>query len=122
MRKSPKEKPEIDIREMLALQEELKQTKKEYGIEEKEGRISRIISGFFDRRDSRQKQPLNRKKYLLLAIFTGWCGGHRFYAKRYVVAILYLLFFWTGFPLAMTIIDILTVIPMKADENGMICL
>lgn len=122
MRKSPKEKPEINIQEMLALQEELNQTKKEYGIEEKEGRISRIISGFFDRRAARQKQPLNRKKYLLLAIFTGWCGGHRFYAKRYAVAILYLLFFWTGFPLAMTIIDILTVIPMKADEDGMIFL
>ena len=64
---------------------------------------------------------MNRKKYLLLALFTGWMGGHRFYARQWVVAVLYLALFWTGFPLAMTIIDLLAAIPKEADKNGNIC-
>jgi TM2 domain-containing membrane protein YozV len=49
-------------------------------------------------------------------------GGHRFYAKQYPLAMLYLLLFWTGFGAAMTIIDLLIVIPKQVDENGMICM
>lgn len=120
MKKSLAEKDKIDVKEMLALEEELARTRKEYGVQEKEGRISGLISRGLERRESREKKLLNRKKYLLLAVFTGWFGGHRFYAGRYLTAIIYLLLFWSGFPLAMTIIDVLAVIPVKADENGMI--
>ena len=38
-----------------------------------------------------------------------------------MVAVLYLALFWTGFPLAMTIIDLLAAIPKEADKNGNIC-
>lgn len=110
---------DVTIGEMLALQEQLTSVKREYGIKEKEGRISRLISKFFDKREVREEQLVSRKKYLLLAVFTGWMGGHRFYAKRYPVAILYLLLCWTGFSLAMTIIDLLVAIPKETDENGM---
>lgn len=35
---------------------------------------------------------------------------------------IYLLTCWTGFSFAMTIIDFMIVVPMKADENGVIYL
>lgn len=120
MGKSDRKKGDTDIAEYIALQQELIETREKYGIEEKEGRLSRMISSFFERRENRQKIRILKKKYLLLAVFTGWMGGHRFYARHYPTAVLYLALFWTGFPLAMTIIDLLSAIPMEADEEGMI--
>ena len=117
-----KEKNDVSFDDYLALQKELDETRKQYGVEVKEGRISRAISGFFDRRENRELQPVLRKKYLLLAVFTGWMGGHRFYARQYPSAILYLLLFWTGFPIAMTLIDLMVAIPKEADEEGRIFL
>ena len=111
-----------EVEEFLALQAELDELRAQRGETRPEGRVSRAISAFFDRREAREKQVLNKKKYILLAVFTGWMGGHRFYAKQWPTAILYLLFFWCGFPAAMTIVDLMIVIPMKANENGNILL
>lgn len=114
-------KNEVTMEEYLAAKAELDAVREEYGIRPKEGKISRAISNFFDKRDAKELQTVNRKKYLLLALFTGWMGGHRFYARQWVVAVLYLALFWTGFPLAMTIIDLLAAIPKEADKEGNIC-
>ena len=111
-------KQEVSMDEYLAAKAELDAVREEYGVKPKEGKISRTISNFFDKRDARQLQKVNKKKYLLLAVFTGWLGGHRFYAKQWVVAVLYLVFFWSGFSLAMTVIDLMVVIPKEADEDG----
>ncbi len=119
-RKGKKGQERIDIEEFVALQQELVDTREKYGIKKKEGIISRAISWYFDRKEKQVKIPVSRKKYLLLAVFTGWMGGHRFYAKHYVTAVFYLLLFWTGFPLAMTLVDLMIALPMKPDENGMI--
>lgn len=116
------EKNDVSIDDYLALRKELDETRKEYGVEVKEGRISRAISNFFDRRENREPSVVVRKKYLLLALFTGWMGGHRFYAKQYPTAILYLLLFWSGFPIAMTLIDLMVAIPKEADSEGKILL
>lgn len=67
-----------------------------------------------------QLHKVNKKKYIWLALLTGWMGGHRFYEKRYKVAMLYLLFCWTFVPLTMIVIDIMIVIPKEPDEQGMI--
>ena len=115
------EREEVTMKEYLAAKAELDAVREEYGIRPKEGKISRAISNFFNKRDAKELRPVNRKKYLLLALFTGWMGGHRFYARQWVVAVLYLALFWTGFPLAMTIIDLLAAIPKEADKNGNIC-
>ncbi|MGN0970101.1 MAG: TM2 domain-containing protein [Evtepia sp.] len=109
---------DVSIDDYLAADAELKALRKEHGIEEKEGKLSHLISSFFERRDAREKVLLNKKKHLLLAIFTGWFGGHRFHAHQYVLGVLYLVFFWTGVPMAMTIIDLMQIIPIPADENG----
>ena len=111
-----------ELEEYMALVQELDELKAQRGEAQPEGRVSRAISGFFDRREAREKQVLNKKKYILLAVFTGWMGGHRIDARQWPTAILYLLLFWCGFPLAMTIIDLMIVIPMKANENGNILL
>lgn len=112
---------EVTMKEYLAAKAELDAVREEYGVRPKEGKISRAISNFFNKRDAKELRPVNRKKYLLLALFTGWMGGHRFYARQWVVAVLYLALLWTGFPLAMTIIDLLAAIPKEADKNGNIC-
>lgn len=114
-------KEEVTMEEYLTAKAELDAVREEYGVRPREGRISRAISEFFNKRDVREQQKVNRKKYLLLALFTGWMGGHRFYARQWVVAVLYLVLFWTGFPLAMTIIDLLAAIPREADKDGNIC-
>jgi len=51
-------------------------------------------------------------------VLTGWMGGHRFYTHQYKTALIYLLTCWTGFPLAMTLVDLMIVIPMQPDDNG----
>ncbi len=110
------------ISEIMAAQYELDELKREQGIEEEERGIKKMISRFFDAKDAREKVTVNKKKHLLLMIFLGVFGAHRFRTKQYPIAILYLLTCWTGFSLAMTLIDLLIVIPMKPDENGNICI
>ncbi len=67
-----------------------------------------------------QLHKVNKKTYILLAVFTGWMGGHRFYEKRYKLAALYLLFFWTLIPLTMVVLDVMVAIPRQPDSQGMI--
>lgn len=122
-KKSKDKKEEIDINEFLAAEQELKELKEEYGIEdEKEGKLSRKISGFFERQAEKEPVAVSKKTYIILAILTGWFGGHRFYCKHYKVGLVYLLLFWMGIGLYHTIIDLMVVIPMQPDENGKILL
>ncbi len=117
--KTDKKKDEkVNFEDYLALQKELDETRQKYGVEVKEGKVSRAISNFFDKREARELHSVSRKKYLIIALLTGWMGGHRFYARQYPSAVLYLLLFWTGFPFAMTLIDLMIAIPKEPDENG----
>lgn len=110
----------IDLDEYVALQRELDELRKEHGIDppKKEGGISRMISAFFERKDNKPKVTISKKKHLWTAILLGWAGGHRFQAKQYGLGFLYLFTCWSGFSMAMTIIDLLVIIPIPADENG----
>lgn len=117
-------KERVNYEEYMAAQAELSYLREKYGIEDpdakKEGKISRMISSFFERQDARQKVLVSRKKFLWLLVLAGWCGGHRFYAHHYKVAIFYLLTCWTGMSIAMSIIDFLQFVPYPVDENGCI--
>ncbi len=117
-RKKKEADQEVSMKEFLDASMELEQLRRENGVEPEEKGLSRMVSRFFDWRANREKVLVSRKKYLLVMVLLGWCGGHRFMAKQYFLGALYLAFFWTGFPLAMTIIDLLTVIPIPPDENG----
>lgn len=122
--KKAKEKDEnaVIISEIIAAQRELDELKEEYGLQEEEKGIKKAISKFFDKREAQGQVPIKKKKYLWLAVLLGWMGAHRFYTKQYTTAIVYLLTCWTGFSIAMTIIDLMIVIPKKPDENGNIYL
>ncbi len=117
-KKEKKQKSQdVTFGEMLRAEEELVKTKREYGILEEE-RKHNIIARFFDRQEGRIKVSLSKKKYIILLILTGWFGGHRFYAHMWFTAVLYLALCWTGLPLAMCLVDLLVIIPMKPDEDG----
>lgn len=111
---------EVTIEEYMKAKAELDELQEKYGIEPevKEGRISKAISNFFDRRDARQQVKVNKKKDLLLCIFLGWAGAHRFYQKQYLLGILYLAVCWSGYSVAMSLIDLLIIFPKTPDENG----
>ena len=120
MKEDPK-KERVSPEEYYSLMQELDETKRQYGVVDEpvpEGRISRAISGFFDRRAAKDKVSVRKKTYLLLAVFTGIVGGHRFYTRKWITAILYLATCWCGFSIAMTIVDLIIAIPMQPDENG----
>ena len=106
----------VSVQELIAAEEELAELKREHGIEDhkKRGLISRLL----DKLTDREEVTVNRKKYLLLNVFLGWAGGHRFYSKRYLLGTIYLLLCWTGLSVAMSIIDILVAIPKPVDEEG----
>lgn len=113
-------KERVSLHEMLAAQMELDKLREEHGIQVEEKGLKRLITKLLNSKESRQKILVNRKKYLRVMLLLGWCGGHRFLAHQYGMGILYLLFFWTGFPLAMTLVDALVAIPIPQDDNGCI--
>ena len=45
---------------------------------------------------------------LLLAIFLGGIGGHKFYLGNFVLGILYLVFCWTGIPSIVALVEAFT--------------
>lgn len=108
---------DFDIDKYVALQQELDELEKEQGTYQ-EGRISRLISGYFDRQDARQKVLINKKRLIWIAVLLGWAGTHRFILRQPVLGTVYLLTCWCGFSMAMTIVDILQYIGIPADENG----
>ena len=126
--KNKQEKPsekqlKDDYVAFIKAEEELKQLRIEHGIEDpNEGKISKKITNYFDKRENRELIPINKKKYMIIALLTGWMGGHRFYCKHYKVGLTYLLLFWMGIGMYHTIIDLMIVIPMQPDENGNIFL
>lgn len=117
-RKRKKEEEQKIMSDIIMAQAELDALKREHGIQDEEKGIKKAITNFFDRKDNREKVLLNKKKYIWLAVLLGWVGGHRFYSKQYLLGFIYLVLFWSGIPIAMTIVDLMVIIPMKPDEDG----
>ena len=102
------------IKAELALQD----AKLEAGIDLEKEKSPGLIGKYHDWKKNRVRHKVNKKKYLLLCLFLGWCGGHRYYEKRYVLAAFYTLFFWSMVPFFLCVTDLLIALPMQADENG----
>ena len=117
-RRRKKEEERQLLTDIAVAQAELNALKKEYGLEKEEKGIKKAITGFFDRRDEREKVLVNKKKYIWLSVLLGWLGVHRFYSKQYVTGIFYVLTSWVGISIAMTMIDLMVIIPMQPDEDG----
>lgn len=64
----------------------------------------------------------NKRTGYLLALFLGVFGAHLFYYKKYVRAILYLLFFWTYVPILLGWIDMLFIKKWNEEiNNNILC-
>lgn len=115
----PQREGQADPLTLIALEEELHKLKTACGIPEKETWWMRL--GDFTVAHTGRTHLVNRKKYIKLAVSCGWlCGSHRFYAGQKFLGILYLLFFWTGIPFAMTMVDLMIALPKNPDKHGMI--
>ena len=53
----------------------------------------------------RQRRPVSKAVLLLLTFFGGGLGAHKFYLGKYWQGALYLLFFWTGIPGLVALIE-----------------
>ena len=102
------------IKAELALQD----AKMEAGIDVENEKGKGLIGKYHDWKKNRTKHKVNKKKYILLCLLLGWCGGHRYYEKRYWLAAFYTLFFWTVIPFFLCVTDLLIALPMQANENG----
>lgn len=64
---------------------------------------------------------VNKIIYIVLALFLGSFGVHRFYAGKNGSGFLHLIFFWTGIPHIIAIISaIYTLLFRPVDEHGQI--
>lgn len=88
--------------------------------DKKRSAFVRMIDALFAWRERRIPVRLRRRTYLLTALFLGWCGGHRFLARQYALGVIYAVLFWTGIPIAMTLIDLMIALPLPADAEGYI--
>ena len=72
------------------------------------GPVSGVVTG----------KVVHKVAYILLAIFLGSFGIHKFYAGRTGIGILYLLFCWSGVPAIIGIIEGIVACFKTADVNG----
>ncbi|WP_289160963.1 TM2 domain-containing protein [Staphylococcus aureus] len=64
---------------------------------------------------------VNKAIYVIVALFLGGLGIHKFYADKFGRGLFHLLFFWTGIPTIISIIHAIFIIfTKKADKDGYI--
>lgn len=56
--------------------------------------------------------------YIILALFLGGVGIHKFYAGKFFQGFLYLALCWTGIPLVLSLFDTIGGLFRRADSNG----
>lgn len=66
------------------------------------------------------KNRVNRFVYVLLAIFLGGIGAHKFYAGHFGQGVVYLLFCWTLIPLIIGFFEGIYASTLKADSDNCI--
>ena len=108
----------VNVEQLADLEQELVELKEARGEKVHHSKIFNYIDS---KVQAHEKKMISRKKYITLLLTCGWfTGAHRFYAGRKTTGWLYLLFFWTGIPFAMSLIDLMQILPMEADENGLV--
>lgn len=70
----------------------------------------------------REGKVVNKIIYILLAFFLGGLGIHKFYARKTIAGIIYLIFCWTGIPAIISLIEAVLALTKKADVHGNIIL
>lgn len=85
--------------------------------EEKKNSNNNNLMQQFDE-EFHNKHKVSKIAYLMLSFFLGGIGIHKFYAKKYIMGALYLLFCWTYIPAIIAFVEFLMAIFNKADKNG----
>ncbi len=49
--------------------------------------------------------PVNKVALLVITFFLGGLGGHKFYLRKYLQGVIYLLFFWTAIPSLIALVE-----------------
>lgn len=114
------EKERMNFSDLAILEDELHEAEKAAGQEKPLTWWQKLGDKYFYWQDHREKHLVNRKVYLILTILLGWAGIHRFYEKRWKLGLFYLALCWTGFPIALAVVDFMIALPMKADDQGLI--
>lgn len=120
MKLAQKRTPDKDLAALARAEMELQDAMEAAGMEAQTHGLFGLIWKIFFRKGPRVLKNVDKKRYIWLTVLTGWFGGHRFYSGRYVLGVLYLGFFWTLIPFMMAVLDLLEVIPKKADETGQV--
>ena len=110
----------VDFAKLALLEDELHEVEEQFGQEKPLRWWQRLGDRYFQWQEERERHQVNRKTYILLTLFLGWMGIHRFYEKRWVLGLFYLALSWSGFPITLAFVDLLIALPMKADEDGYI--
>ena len=63
---------------------------------------------------------VNKVAYCIIALLVGGFGIHCFYANRIGQGVCMLLFFWTGIPAIIALVQLIKALCTPADANGMI--
>lgn len=118
--KQEKKKEErFNFAELALVEDELHELEAQQGLT-KEKWWQKLGDWYFNWKETRPRHQVNRRVYLWLTVLGGWCGLHRFYEHRWYLGAFYLALCWTGFPVALMVVDWMIAFPMKADEEGKI--
>ena len=63
---------------------------------------------------------VNKGMYIMLCLFVGGLGIHKFYAGKWFQGLLYVAFCWTGLPVIVALIDLLFAAFQTPDQFGQI--
>ncbi len=110
-------KTEVDFAKLALAEDELNRLNEQAGKSDDKW-WQKLGDKYYSAKENRKKHLVNRKVYIWLCVLTGWFGGHRYYERRFVLAIIYTSLFWTALPFVFTIIDWMIAVPMQPDENG----
>ncbi len=91
-------------------------------FELKVGIIKREVNVIISNSTGGKKMQVNKVIYILLALFLGSFGIHKFYAGKNMQGFLHLIFFWTVIPHILAIISAIITVFKPADEHGNVTL
>lgn len=66
------------------------------------------------------KKRVKKLTYILLALFLGGIGAHKFYSGKTLMGVIYLVFCWTYIPAIIALIEMIVAITKKSDAEGYI--
>lgn len=61
---------------------------------------------------------VNKSMYIMLCLFLGGAGVHKFYAGKWVMGLVYLALSWTGISVVLALFDLLSAIFKRTNEHG----